>query len=149
MQHDDDTVDPNDEPEFIKIGNVILQSNDDTYVPSEEDQQTIATLQSNDDTYVPSEDQQTETNESGDNGIKGRNSGGIYNIIGKITIIFGIIVGIYLIVKFSQPVQILFSESVAELTLGEIAIALGVSILFIVPGTICIGVAKIIELLDK
>lgn len=89
------------------------------------------------------------TDESSSNGDESSKPGRVYSAIGVITIIFGIIVGIYLIVKSSQGVTIFGFESNGELTLVEVATALGVSMLFIVPGTICVGVAKIIELLDK
>ena len=72
----------------------------------------------------------------------------VYQLIGIITIIFGAIVGIYLFVAFAEK-QMLFSTSKAELTPGEVVIAFGAAMIFIVPGVICIGIGKIIDLLDK
>ncbi len=72
-----------------------------------------------------------------------------YHLIGIITIIFGVIVGIYLFVAFAEQQQMLFSTSKSELTFGEVVIAFGAAMIFIVPGVICIGIGKIIGLLNK
>ena len=73
----------------------------------------------------------------------------IYRIIGITSIIFGVIIGIYLLITFGQSGPIPLLEVNTSLTFGEFILALGVTMLFVVPGVICIGVGKIIELLDK
>ena len=73
----------------------------------------------------------------------------ILKTLGIIAIIFGIAVGICLIVVFSEPVSMGFFESEAELTFGEVVIAIGVSLLFVVLGALCIGIAKVLFLLES
>ena len=107
-----------------------------------------------DDNAVPNEGKQTITDDSDGNGYQTRkpdpwNPGLVYHAIGMITIILGIIVGIYLLVTLYNQQPALFPSSKSELTFGEVIIALGASLIFIVPGVICIGVGKVIDLLDK
>ena len=104
--------------------------NDENTVDTNEDQQELSTL----------EDMRSETDSNGSR---------VYQIIGIITIIFGVIVGIYLFVAFAEQQQMLFSTSKSELTFGEAVIAFGAAMIFIVPGVICIGIDQIIKLLDK
>ncbi len=194
MQDDNNADDSKDKLHSIKIGDVTLQSSDDSDVSSEDQQtkskesdsdegpltdlsgrarspqatasiqyhQPLTDLSGRASLYrtegrkpinVSSEDQQTKNKESDSdgaplkssgNGINSGKQGQGYYIIGVITIIFGIIVGIYLIVTITDIVG-----SSGELTFRVFAIALGVSMLFIVPGVLCIGIAQIIKLLDK
>ena len=72
-----------------------------------------------------------------------------FRIVGIVAILFGIGVGIYLIYASAQETQILFTRSAGELTFGEIVLAVGVALLFVVPGVICIGISRIINLLVK
>lgn len=67
-------------------------------------------------------------------------------IIGIIATGFGIIVGLYLLISFSQPaVSILSIKSEAQLTFYEIAIALGLALFYCSLGVLCLSVAKILE----
>ena len=75
--------------------------------------------------------------------------GRIYHIIGMIATLFGAFIFLYLFVAFAEEQQMLFSTSKSELTFGEVVIAFGAAMIFIVPGVICIGIGKIIDLLDK
>lgn len=114
--------------------------NGDNTVDTSEDQQELSTL----------EDMRSENDSNGNGtGYRKAGSGTVYQLIGIITIIFGAIVGIYLFAAFAQQQQMLFSTSKSELTVGEVVIALGAAMIFIVPGVICIGISKIIDLLDK
>lgn len=74
---------------------------------------------------------------------------GFYRIIGITSIIFGIIIGIYSLISFSQSGPIPLLDVNSSLTLGEFVLALGITLLFVVPGVICVGVGTIIELLQK
>lgn len=71
------------------------------------------------------------------------------HIIGIITIGFGVVVGIALLISFNEPVSLLFAQSKAGLTFTEVAIAFGTTLFYCVPGVFCLGIAKIIELLEK
>lgn len=114
--------------------------NDNNTVDTNEDQQELSTL----------EDIRSETDPNGnETGYRKAGSGIVYQLIGIITIIFGTIVGIYLFVAFAEQQQMLFSTSKSELTFGEVVIAFGAAMIFIVPGVICIGIGKIIDLLNK
>ena len=73
----------------------------------------------------------------------------IYRIIGITSIIFGIIIGIFLLISSSQSGPIPLIDVNSSLTLSEFVLALGVTLLFVVPGVICIGVGTILELLQK
>ncbi len=114
--------------------------NDENTVDTNEDQQDLPTVGG----------VRLETDSNG-NGTEYRKagSGTVYQIIGIITIIFGVIVGIYLFVAFAEQQQMLFSTSKSELTFGEVVIAFGAAMIFIVPGAICMGIGKIIDLLNK
>ncbi len=141
MQNDDNADDSRDEPQPIKIGDVTLEPGNDDYVPSEEDKQTIDTLQSNED--ASTEDPLTITNEYIRNGIESGKPGHGYYIIGIITVIFGFMIGVFMFVN-------IINEDIPIFNSGFLlVVTFGLSMLFIVPGTICIGVAKIIKLLDK
>ena len=114
--------------------------NDENTVDTSEDHQELSTLA----------DMRSENDSNGNGtGYRKAGSGTIYQMIGIITIIFGVIVGIYLFVAFAEQQQMLFSTSKSELTFGEVIIAFGAAMIFIVPGVICIGISKIIDLLDK
>ena len=71
------------------------------------------------------------------------------HIIGIISIGFGVIVGIVLLILFNQPVELPFMISQAELTLIEVAVALGTTFFYCAYGVLCLGIAKILELLSK
>lgn len=75
--------------------------------------------------------------------------GTIYYIIGTITILFGASIFIYLSVVFADKPQILLTTSMYELTFRDVIIAFGAAMVFIIPGIICIGIGKIINLLDE
>ncbi|RKU21630.1 hypothetical protein C6499_21775 [Candidatus Poribacteria bacterium] len=145
--------------------------NDDNAVVNEEDPQNLPTIggvRLVNEPVAPHEEPQTVINDPDSNGTSngGDNldtgdwvtndpdSNGtpriVYhmNMIGIITIIFGIFVGVYLLVQFSQPVQMFFAQSDGELTFDEVVVAFGAAMIFIVPGVICIGIGKIIKLLD-
>lgn len=114
-----------------------MMKNNDNTVDTSEDQQELSTL----------EDTRSETDPNGNKtGYRKAGSGTVYQLIGIITIIFGVIVGIYLFVAFAEQQQMLFSTSKSELTFG---IAFGAAMIFIVPGVICIGIGEIIHLLNK
>lgn len=70
-----------------------------------------------------------------------------YYIFGVITIIFGIIVGIYLLVELSQTGTTLFSSD-PELTLTEFMISVAGALIFIASGVISIGIGKVLNMLD-
>ena len=48
-----------------------------------------------------------------------------------------------------QPVSFLFLTSEAELTFSEVVIAFGITLFYWILGVFCLGIAKIIELLNK
>ena len=83
------------------------------------------------------------------NDVAKGNPGIVFNTIGIVSILFGFGVGIYLISVSVQETQILFSRSAGELTFGELVLAVGVALLFVVPGVICIGISMIIKLLTN
>lgn len=75
-------------------------------------------------------------------------------IVGIITIGFGFISGLVLCIKFSQPVAsiTIFGSTVGtkgELTLTEAAISLGIVFSYAVPGVLCLGVSRVIEVLQQ
>lgn len=75
-------------------------------------------------------------------------------IIGIIAIGFGFISGLVLCIKFSQPVAAItiFGSTVGtkgELTLTEVAISLGIVFSYTVPGLLCLGVSRVIEVLHQ
>ena len=70
-------------------------------------------------------------------------------IIGIVSIIFGAIAGIALLIIFRQPTSFLFVQSKAEITFGEFAIAVGITLFYCALGVSCLGIAKVVELLHK
>ena len=70
-------------------------------------------------------------------------------IIGIVSIIFGAIAGIALLIIFMQPTSFLFVQSKAELTFGEFVIAVGITLFYCALGVSCLGIAKVVELLHK
>lgn len=66
------------------------------------------------------------------------NHGSVFKTIGIVAILYGIIVGV-----------LIFLESFLESPPFGFVLALGVGLLFIVPGVICIGISRIINLLAK
>ena len=73
----------------------------------------------------------------------------VLRIIGIVAIGFGVIVGIALLISFNQSVSFLFVQSEAELTFSEVAIVLGITLIYCTLGMLCLGIAKVIELLEK
>ncbi len=116
-------------------------------VSSSEDEQSV---QGEDEQSVQGSNDTLQEHEVSPGGDGQPAQGVILKTLGILTIIFGIAIGIYMIVQFSRPAaSMLFSESSAELTFGEVVIAIGVSLLFVVPGALCIGVGKVLALLEK
>ena len=70
-------------------------------------------------------------------------------IIGTISIGFGVIAGISMLILFSQAVSASSSTPTAGLSLGGVVTALGMTFFFCTLGVICLGIAKVIELLNK
>lgn len=70
-------------------------------------------------------------------------------IIGIVSIIFGTIAGVALLIIFMQPTSFLFVQSKAELTFGEFVIAVGITLFYCALGVSCLGIAKVVELLHK
>jgi len=70
-------------------------------------------------------------------------------IIGTISIGFGVIAGISMLILFSQAVSASSSTPTAGLSLGGVVTALGMTFYFCTLGVICLGIAKVIELLNK
>ncbi len=70
-------------------------------------------------------------------------------IIGIVSIIFGAIAGIALLIIFMQPTSFSFFQSKAEITFGEFAISLGITLFYCALGVSCLGIAKVVELLHK
>ncbi len=106
-----------------------------------EDQQNTSTVAgvpletaSNDNAYISSEGEEL-------------NPGMGYNIFGIIMIIFGIIVGIYLLIELSQTGTILFSTD-PELTFAEFIISVAGALIFIASGVISIGIGKVLKKFD-
>ena len=73
----------------------------------------------------------------------------VLRITGILSIAFGVIAGIVLLILFSQPVELPFMTSQAELTLIEVATALGTTLFYCAYGVLSLGIAKVIELLNK
>lgn len=70
-------------------------------------------------------------------------------IVGTLSIGFGVIAGIAMLILFSQSVSSSSSTSTAELSLGGVVTALGMTFYFCTLGVLCLGIAKVIELLSK
>ena len=70
-------------------------------------------------------------------------------IIGTLSIGFGVIAGISMLILFSQSVSSSSSTPTAGLSLGGVVTALGMTFYFCTLGVICLGIAKVIELLNK
>jgi hypothetical protein len=144
MKNDDNTADTSEdqqEPSTLEDMRSRMK-NDDNTADTSEDQQEPSTLED----MRPEDDSNSNGNGTG---YRKAGSSTVYQLIGIITIIFGVIVGIYLIAAFAEQQQMLFSTSKAELTPEEVFVAVGASLLFIVPGVICIGIGKIIDVLNE
>ena len=70
-------------------------------------------------------------------------------IIGTLSIGFGVIAGITMLILLSQSVSSSSSSPTAELSLGGVVTALGMTFYFCTLGALCLGIAKVIELLSK
>ena len=66
------------------------------------------------------------------------NPGSVFKKTGTVAIVYGIIVGV-----------LIFLESFPDSPLFVFVLALGVTLFFVVPGVICIGISRIINLLAK
>ena len=71
----------------------------------------------------------------------------VLRIIGIISIGFGVIVGIVMLILFAGASG--SSTPPGELALGGIVTALGMSFFYCTLGALCLGLAKVIELLSK
>ena len=95
----------------------------------------------------PYEDETEDEDVATKNNPVGTPSGRIYRLVGTFTIIFGIIAFIFLLIGLSDfmdtPTYRYTSGS--ESFLSALVISFSISILFIVPGTICVGVGTIID----
>ncbi len=69
-------------------------------------------------------------------------------IIGILSIGFGVIAGIAMLILLSQSVSSSSSSPTAELSLGGVVAALGMTFYFCTLGALCLGIAKVIELLS-
>ena len=65
--------------------------------------------------------------------------------IGIIAIVFGVILGVTLLLEFSQSESFLFIEISGGLSFDDVVIAFAVTLFYAVLGVICLGIAKIIE----
>lgn len=86
----------------------------------------------------PVEYQEIERIEPMSNDVAKGNPGSVFHTIGIIAILYGIIFGV-----------LIFLESFFESPLFGFVLALGVVLFFVVPGVICIGISRIINLLAK
>ena len=73
----------------------------------------------------------------------------VLRIIGIISIGFGVIVGIAMLILFGQPIG--SSDAPGGLVLGGMLTALGIgmSVFYCTLGVLCLGIAKVIGLLSK
>ena len=73
----------------------------------------------------------------------------VLRIIGIVSIAFGVIVGIAMLILFGQPIG--SSDAPGGLALGGMLTALGIgmSVFYCTLGVLCLGIAKVIELLSK
>ncbi len=86
----------------------------------------------------PVEYQEIERIEPMSNDVANGNPGSTFKTIGIIAILYGIIFGMFILLN-----------SFPESPLFGFVLALGVVLFFVVPGVICIGISRIINLLDK
>ena len=86
----------------------------------------------------PIEYQEIERIEPMSNDVAKGNPGDVFKTIGIVAILYGIIVGVFILLGSFQ-----------ESPLFGFVLALGVVLLFVVPGVICIGISRIINLLTK
>ena len=70
-------------------------------------------------------------------------------IIGTLSIGFGVIAGIAMLILFGQSVASSSSSPTAKLSLGGVVTALGMMFYFCTLGVLCLGIAKVLELLSK
>ncbi len=85
----------------------------------------------------------------GDEATKNEPIAKALRIIGTLSIGFGVIAGISMLILFSQSVSSSASTPTAGLSLGGVVTALGMTFYFCTLGVICLGIAKVIELLNK
>ena len=79
----------------------------------------------------------------------GKQAGSKYELVGIISVVFGIIVFIYLLISSNQGISVSFLQFGSGISFGELAISFGISLLFIVPGVICIGIGAIFTQLEE
>lgn len=95
------------------------------------------------------------TGGSGDNQTKPKTSPVIYHTMGRLAILFGIIAGLVVFLTILDSGQSpLFGFGSrqgldAKQTFVGFGVCLGISLLFVIPGVICIGVGKMIELIQQ
>ncbi len=89
----------------------------------------------------PVEYQETEKSEPDSNDAEEENTSSVFKIIGIVAILYGIIVGVFILMGTIQVD--------AESFFIGFVLTIGVILLFVVPGVICIGISRIINLLAK
>ncbi len=70
-------------------------------------------------------------------------------IIGIVSIGFGVIVGIIMLILYGNPSSSASFDPQAEWALSGIILALGLAFFYCTPGVLCLGLAKVLELLSK
>lgn len=97
--------------------------------------------------------QEIERIKSMSNDAAKRNHGSVFKTIGIVAILYGIIVGVFILLGSLQESPPLYSKIDGWSFLFDSAIkfvlALGFALFFVVPGVICIGISRIINLLTK
>lgn len=86
----------------------------------------------------PIEYQEIERIEPMSNDVAERNPGSTFKTIGIVAILYGIVFGLFILL-----------DSFPESPLFGFILALGIVLFFVVPGVICIGISRIINLLEK
>ncbi len=101
----------------------------------------------------PIEYQEIERIKSMSNDAEKGNAGSVFKTIGIVAILYGIIVGVFILLGSLQESLPLYSQIDGWGFLIDSAIkfvlALGFALFFVVPGVICIGISRIINLLAK
>ena len=153
MINDDNAGTPNDEQDVKANDNIDVNSTDDTDLPhvvggillregsGDLDEELVKEINESD-SGDESNDQDTETNK-----VSSKLPGTGFEIVGLIAIFYGFLVGFVILVRFIQDYGNLFGNFVI-LVIASL-LALGGSLIFVVPGVICYGIAKILKVLEK
>ncbi len=99
----------------------------------------------------PVEYQEIERIKSMSNDVAKGNPGSVFKTIGIVAILYGIIGGVFILLGSLQELLPLYIDSWSFFIDSAIkfVLALGFSLIFVVPGVICIGISRIINLLAK